>query len=32
MHDPKMKIDPDGKIMLSKSVELLIAIAPQAST
>jgi hypothetical protein len=27
-----MKIDPIGKIMLLKSVELLIAIAPQAPT
>jgi hypothetical protein len=25
-----MKIDPVGKIMLSKSVELLIAIAPKS--
>jgi hypothetical protein len=32
IHNPKMKIDPVGKIMLSKSVELLIAIAPQAPT
>jgi hypothetical protein len=30
IHDPKMKIDPIGKIMLSKSVELLIAIAPKS--
>jgi hypothetical protein len=26
-HDPKMKIDPIGKIMLSKSIELLIDCA-----
>jgi hypothetical protein len=26
-HDPKMNIDPIGKIMLSKFVELLIVIA-----
>jgi hypothetical protein len=32
IHDLKMKIEPVGKIMLSKSIELLIAIAPQAPT
>jgi hypothetical protein len=31
-HDLKMKIDPVGKIMLLKSVELLIAIASKAPT
>jgi hypothetical protein len=31
-HDPKMKVDPIGKIVLSKSVEFLIAIAPKAPT
>jgi hypothetical protein len=31
-HDPKMKTDPGEKIMLSKSVELLIVIAPKAPT
>jgi hypothetical protein len=31
-HDPKMKIDLFGKIMLSKSVELLITIASTAPT
>jgi hypothetical protein len=32
IHDLKMKINPGGKIMLSKSIELLIAIALQAPT
>jgi hypothetical protein len=31
-HDPKMKIDPVGKIMSLKSVEFLIVIAPKAPT
>jgi hypothetical protein len=31
-HNLKMKVDPIGKIMSSKSVELLIAIAPKAPT
>jgi hypothetical protein len=30
--DPKMKVDPIEKIMSSKSVELLIVIAPKAPT
>jgi hypothetical protein len=32
IHDLKMKIDPVGKIMLSKSAELLIVIVPQDPT
>jgi hypothetical protein len=32
IHDPKIKIDPVRKMMLSKSIELLIVIAPQAPT
>jgi hypothetical protein len=31
-HDPKIKIDPIEKIMLSKSVELLITVAPKVPT
>jgi hypothetical protein len=31
-HDPKMKVDPVGKIMSSKSAELLIAIALKCPT
>jgi hypothetical protein len=31
-HDPKMKVDPVRKIMSSKSIELLIVIAPKAHT